>query len=354
MTSTNPVRWAVAGFGSGGRIFHAPLVDAAPSMQLVAVVTSNSERRRLVRQSYPDASVVANLAELAAMGVQGVTISTPSGTHAALAATALDLGLAVVVDKPFALDEASAAGLVELALLRRGVLIPFQNRRWDSDFRTIEKLIDQGVLGRVFRFASRIDRFRPITSGWSATGSAAEGGGALHDLGPHLVDQALQLFGPVATVYAELSTFRSGSGADDDFQLSLRHVGGVLSTLSAGKASAAQGPRFLVNGSTSGFVIDGFDVQESQLKAGYSPRDLGETWGVEPPSAYGRLVRTDGTTIVVPSERGRWDSFYPAVAATVRDQAPAPVQGAEAILTARVLDAARQSALSGSVVKVQQ
>lgn len=352
MNSDEPVRWALAGYGAGGRTFHAPLIRSAAGLDLVAVVTGSPDRQAQVRADDPAATTVPALEELPALGVVGVTITTPSATHAPLAHQALDLGLHVVVDKPFALNGAAAAELVAHAERAGRVLVPYQNRRWDSDLLTLLRLLEEGELGRVHRFVSRIDRFRPVKSSWHGAG-AEQGGGVLLDLGPHLVDQATHLFGPVRSVHAELQTIRPGAGAEDEVELHLEHVGGVHSTLAAGLASAAPGPRLQVNGDRGGFVIDGFDIQEEQLKAGHTPAGLGQEWGVEPESAWGRLYTADGHR-VVPSERGAWDSYYPAVARSVRGQAPPPVDARDAVRTARILDAARESAARGAVVPIPE
>jgi predicted dehydrogenase len=293
---------------------------------------------------------VATLAELADLGAVGVTITTPTATHAPLAHEALNLGLHVVVDKPFALTESDAKDLVDHAARVGRVITPYQNRRWDSDLLTLKKLIADDALGTVHSFTSRIDRFRPVKGSWHG-GTAAEGGGTLLDLGPHLVDQALYLFGPVVAVHAQLLTIRQGSGAEDVIELHLTHAGGVRSTLAAGMASAAPGPRFLMNGTRGGFVIDGFDVQEEQLKSGESPASLGDGWGVEPESAWGRLY-TEHDTRPVPSERGRWDTFYPAVARAIAGDGAPPVDPRDAVATAVVLDAARRSSAEQSVVTI--
>ncbi len=347
-SSTPPIRWALAGYGSGGRTFHRPLITSADGLQLVAVVTGNPERQAQVRADVDGATPVGALAELPEVGVQGVTITTPSGTHARLAHEALDLGLHVVVDKPFALTAADARELVDHAAAAGLLVTPYQNRRWDSDFLTVRKLIADGELGEVHRFTSRIDRFKPVKQSWHG-GTVDEGGGTLLDLGPHLVDQALTLFGPVETVHAELRTIRAGARAEDDVELHLRHRSGVRSTLAAGMASAAPGPRLQINGSQGGFVVDGFDVQEEQLKAGDSPASLGEHWGEEPESAWGTLCTGDSRRSVR-SERGRWDTYYPAVAAAVVGRDRAPVDPQDAVATAAVLDAARESAATGTVI----
>lgn len=347
----SPVRWALAGYGAGGRTFHAPLLTSAPGLDLVAVVTGSPERQAQVRDELPGVVTVGSLAELPALDVAGVTITTPSATHATLAHEALDLGLHAVVDKPFALDFRSAAELVTHAERAGRLLVPYQNRRWDSDFLTVRRLLDDGALGRVHTFVSRIERFRPVKSSWHGA-TAKQGGGVLLDLGPHLVDQAVQLFGSVVAVHADLQTVRAGAGAEDQVEMHLTHAGGVHSTLAAGLAAAAPGPRFQVNGDRAGYVVDGFDGQEDQLKGGHTPADLGPAWGAEPESAWGRLYDGSGAGEPVPSARGAWDTFYPAVADAVRGIAPPPVAATDAVATAWVLDAARTSAAEGTVVRL--
>jgi predicted dehydrogenase len=367
-----PVRWALAGYGPGGRVFHAPLIASAPGIELAAVVTGDGDRRAAVAREHPGAVCVGSLAELPALGVVGVTVTTPPAIHAPLALQAIALGLHVVVDKPFALTADEAAEVVTAARDAGALLTVYQNRRWDNDFLTVRALVEAGRLGTVHRFTSRLDRSRPVKPGWSSA-TPAEGGGTLLDLGPHLIDQALVLLGPAVTVHAELDTRRAvsearrdaGTGpargarseqsgpAEDDIQLHLRHASGARSTLAAGMASPAAGPRFLVNGSAGGLRIEGFDIQEAQLKAGASPASLGEAWGVDPDAA-GVLTDLDGTAVTVPLERGRWHGFYPAVAAAVRGEASMPVDPQDAIATARVIDAARESARTGRVIAVAE
>lgn len=346
---TTPVRWGLAGYGSGGRVFHAPLLRCAQGVELAAVVTANPERQAGVAADLPGVTAVPDLAALPALGVEAVTITTPPGTHTDLAHRALDLGLHVVVDKPFALDAAAATALTAHAQRAGLALTGYQNRRWDSDFLTVRRLIDDGRLGAVHRFISRIDRFRPVKPGWPD--DPADGGGTLLDLGPHLVDQALHLFGPVARLHAQVRAVRPGSATDDEIELHLEHEAGVFSTIAAGMATAAEGPRFQVTGSLGGYLVLGFDVQEAQLKAGGSPDSLGSAWGREEPSAYGVLTTATGS-VAVPTERGRWDTYYPAVAAAIRGAGPVPVDPADGVSTARVLDAARLSAAEHRVVEL--
>jgi predicted dehydrogenase len=350
MPAGRQVRWALAGFGAGGRIFHAPLISTPPEMDLVAVVTRDPERRAQVAQLYPGAVCVDRIDDLPAVGVDGVTITTPPSTHADLALAALDAGLNVVVDKPFALNAADVATVIERAASVGRLLSVYQNRRWDGDFLTVKELLAQDRFGPVHRFISRMDRFRPVKSGW-AGGTWQQGGGILLDLGPHMVDQAVQLFGPIRWVHAELATVREGAVADDDMEVHLRHESDVRTTLVAGYASAAAGRRFLINGLRGGFRVSWSDPQETMLKAGGSPRTVGANWGVAN-GVVGQLVDGSGVITRIPLERGRWDRFYQLMGAAVLGEGPVPVDPLDALHTAHVLDAARESAVHEQVVEV--
>ena len=338
----DPVRFGLVGYGFGGRYFHAPLLAAAPEVDLLGVVTTSAERRAQVAAEHPGLRTFGSLEELADAGAEAVSISTPADTHTPLSEQALSLDLAVVCDKPFALDAPAANGTVQLAAARRLPLAPYQNRRWDSDFRTVRALADDGRLGTVTRFESRFERFEP------EPGPPGAGGGTLLDFGSHLVDQALVLLGPVTGVYAEWR--RHANGRDDDVFVALTHADGVHSHLWGSWSQGAPGDRFRVVGTEGAYVVGGpMDGQEAALLAGQTPATLGERWGAEPEERWGRLLRGD-EGVVVPTERGRWDTFYPAFAAAVRGEGPVPVDPRDAVATARVLDAAVRSATEGVVV----
>ena len=203
-------------------------------------------------------------------------IATPNKSHLPLGLAALEAGLAVVVDKPLALNAAEARSLVDAAAERGLMLTAFQNRRWDGDFLTLRRLLGANELGRVHRFESRFERWRPqLGDGWRERTPAAEGGGLLLDLGSHLVDQAVQLFGPVRELYAEVDARHEGAVADDDVFLALEHESGVRSHLWASVLAADPGPRFRVLGDRAAFVKHGLDVQEEALRAGRSPTERG-------------------------------------------------------------------------------
>jgi predicted dehydrogenase len=340
----DPVRFGLVGYGFGGRYFHAPLLAAAPEVDFVGVVTTSPERRDLVAREHPGAAVFDSLEALVAAGAEAVAVSTPADTHSALTDRALDLGLAVVCDKPFALDADAALASVERAERLGLPLSPYQNRRWDSDFLTVRALVDGGRLGTVTRFESRFERFSP------EPGPPAAGGGTLRDFGSHLVDQALVLLGPVAAVYAE--THVNAHGLDDDFFVALTHVDGARSHLWGSWRQGAPGDRFRVAGTEGAYVVGGpMDGQEAALLAGRTPATEGADWGAEPESRWGRLSHGD-VGQVVPTLNGTWSTFYPAFAAAVRGKGDVPVPARDAVETARVLDAARRSATEGAVVRL--
>lgn len=306
------IRTGVIGFGTSGRIFHTPFIHANPEFSLDVVVTGNDERAAAARMLYPDARIVATPDELFAAELDLVVIGSPSGTHVALAHQALDAGLTVVVDKPFSVTEAEGTELVEKAERLGLALTVFQNRRWDGDFLTLKQLIASGSFGQVRRFESRFEWWKPeVKKSWKAEATIAEGGGILYDLGAHLIDQAIQLFGPVADVCSEVATRRPGGAADDDVFVSLLHEGGVRSHLWMNGLAAQVGPRFHVLGSDSAYTKWGLDGQEPALIAGARPSDDG--YGVEPESAWG-LVGNDGELRPVPAVRGQYDTFYALLA----------------------------------------
>jgi scyllo-inositol 2-dehydrogenase (NADP+) len=342
------VRVAIVGYGLAGQVFHAPLAEAAEGCRLVAVVTGDRERQALVRSRHPTAAVVPTVDELlaAADGFDLLVVATRNDSHVPIASSAVRLGKAVLVDKPLALTSASARDLVDLAAAAGVVLSVFQNRRWDSDQLTLRRLLDEGELGQVLRYESRFERWRPVprAGSWREALSGEQGGGLLLDLGSHLVDQALHLFGPARRVYAEVEA-RRGESDDDDF-VAIEHESGVRSQLWAGALAGSPGPRLRVLGRAGAYVVEGLDSQEDVLRERGA---LPEGGNPEPESAYGRLVRGDESR-VVPSERGRWDLFYPRLADAVRGAGPVPVDPADAVAALTVLEAARRSAREAAVV----
>jgi predicted dehydrogenase len=337
------MRIGLVGYGKGGRFFHAPLIASLPDATFVGVVTRSSERRRELLADHPGVAAFDSLAELAAAGVEAVAISTPLETRRALILQAIELGLAVVSDKPFSADAAQAQELLEAAERRAVLLSVYQNRRWDSDFLTLRKLLADGVLGVISRFESSIERYSPRSVGKLA------GGGVLLDLGSHLVDQALQLFGPVARVYAELQYASPQQSVDHGFFIALTHRNGVVSHLSGSCLQSTPRPRFRLSGSEGCYSVHGLDGQEAAVLAGLTPKSAGEGWGVEAEDCWGWLEQGERRERV-PSQRGEWLSFYIAFQRALVGQSGNPVTAGEVLANAQVLDAARLSALEGRVV----
>lgn len=333
-------RVALIGYGHAGAVFHAPLILATPGLRLAAVVTRDPERQARARQDVPGAAVVdtADWVWEHAHDHDVVVIATPNRSHVRLARAALEAGLATVVDKPLSPSAGEARDLVN-AFARRGVpLTVFQNRRWDGDFLTLRRLLREQRLGDVYRFESRFERWRPqLGGGWRELGDPEEGGGLLLDLGAHLIDQALILFGPVSHVYAELDRRRDRTGADDDSFVALTHASGVRSHLWMTVFAAERGPRFRVLGSRATFTKCGMDVQEDALRAGRRPGDQG--WGEDSRDLWGR-IESAAQREVVPTERGSYQSFYAELATSLRDGSAPPVDPADSVSVLDVIDAA--------------
>ncbi|MEW1635755.1 Gfo/Idh/MocA family oxidoreductase [Streptomyces sp. NPDC093801] len=359
-----PLRVALIGYGLAGSVFHAPLVSATEGLVLDTVVTSDPGRQARAREAHPGVRVTASADELweragggeDALGL--VVIASPNKTHVPLATAALTAGIPVVVDKPLAATAAEARELAALAARTGTFLSVFQNRRWDNDFLTVRRLLADGELGEIQRFESRYERWRPqLKGGWRESGAPEEIGGLLYDLGSHVVDQALVLFGPAVRVYAETDVRRPGAEADDDTFIAITHANGVRSHLYVSATAAQLGPRFRVLGSRAGYVKYGLDPQEAALREGLRPGGAGGTaWGEEPEHLWGRLGSGEspltGGGEPVPTVPGDYPAYYAAVEEALRTGGPAPVTADEAAQCLAVLEAARASSRDGSAVAV--
>jgi predicted dehydrogenase len=331
------LRAGVAGFGLAGQVFHAPLIDSVEGLEVAAIVTRNPERAARAAAAYPGAEVVDSVSDLWGR-VDLLVIATSNSAHMPVALEAIENGVPVVVDKPLAVSAADAQRVVDAAQSAGVPLTVFQNRRWDGDFLTLKRLLSERRLGDVTRFESRFERFRPEVKGeaWREAADAAEGGGLLLDLGAHLVDQARELFGPPLRLYAELDVRRPGAQVEDDVFIALEHAGGERSHLWMSAVAPLYGPRFRVSGTRAGFAVDGLDTQEAQLADGMRPGD--ERYGVAP----------DATL-----ERGAYERFYSGVLAWLSGGAPPPVDPRDSVAVLHLLDAARTSAASHSVIELE-
>ncbi|GAA0264946.1 Gfo/Idh/MocA family protein [Cryptosporangium japonicum] len=344
----DPLRVALLGYGTAGASFHAPLIAAVDGLTLSAVVTS---RREQVLRDHPDARVLADPGEVwaARSSYDLVVVATPNHTHVPLARAAVDARLPVVVDKPLAGSAGDARELVKRAEKARVPLTVYQNRRWDGDFRTMRRLLTSGAVGHPLRLESRFDRWRPTvaTDAWKE--NADNDGGILLDLGSHLVDQALTLFGPVRSVYAEIDAHRSGAAVEDDVFLALTHASGVHSHLWASALAGQLAPRFRLLGDAGAYVTWGMDPQEAALRAGRKPGS--PNFGERPASEWGKVGAGDALR-PYRTLTGEWTRFYEGVVTAVTTGAPMPVDPHDAVRVLTVLDAARRSASARTVVDI--
>ena len=334
------------GYGVGGAMFHAPFLAAVPRLRLAAIATGRQDQ---VRRDFADVRIYSTPDRLIAdSGLDLVVISTPTATHAALAESALLAGKHVVVDKPFALAAAEASRLIELARSEKRFLSVYQNRRWDGDFRTVRRVIEKGRLGAVYSFESHIDRFRTeIKPGWREQPGA--GSGILYDLGAHLIDQAIVLFGMPSAITADVMAQRPAARATDYFHLILDY-GRLRVILHSSLLVREAGPRFAVHGDGGSFLKYGVDPQEGALNAGRRPG--APDWGRDHPEQYGLLVAADGTASQVETLPGAYQSYYEAVAAAILDGGPVPVDPADSRKGLELIELAMRSAAERRTVEV--
>jgi len=340
-----PIRVGIVGYGLAGRVFHAPFLAASPDYRIALVSTSDADRAAQVRERHPGADVVASADELFARSAEldMVVIASPASAHLRQGLQALDAHLAVVMDKPFVATVDEALMLIERAEALGVPFSVFQNRRLDGDFLTVKALIASGRLGEVHRFESTFERWGgPVRDRWQDRETPADAAGISYDLGSHLIDQALELFGPVADFAAELATVRDGSASDDDAFYSLLHESGVQSHITVSRVAALAGPRFRVLGTAGAYAVHGLDPQEPLLKDGASPTDPG--FGEAPEEEWGTLVEAAGDPAGerVPTERGRYAEFYRMMADAVRGRGPVPVEPRDSLETVRIVELAHR------------
>jgi predicted dehydrogenase len=341
------IRAGLIGYGLGGAAFHAPFIATTPGLTLEAIVTTNPERRAQAERAYPGARLLSSADELftTPRPVDLVVVTTPNRSHVPLAMSALGAGLPVVIDKPIAPTSTAARAVIAEAARRGLMLTVFHNRRWDGDFLTVRRLLAEGALGDVHRFESRFERWRPAgRQNWRELADPEDAGGLLFDLGSHLIDQALVLFGPVESIYAEIDRWRPGTAVDDDVFLALTHRSGVRSHLWMSNGASQAGPRFRVLGNRAGYTKFGLDVQEAALRAGERP---GPGWGIEPPDRWGQLG-VDGDLRPAPTEPGVYSRFYEGVVAALERGDPPPVAPEDAVRVIEVIERARALTSQGA------
>jgi predicted dehydrogenase len=351
------LRAAIIGYGLAGAVFHAPLIASTPGMRVAAIVTANAVRKAQAERDYPGTAVLPSAEALFAAPERYdlVVVATPNRVHASLGIAALDAGLPVVIDKPVAPSAVETERLIAASKRTGRMLAVFQNRRWDGDFLTVQRLLAGDALGQVTRFESRFERFRPTprADAWREFAAPEEAGGLLFDLGSHLIDQAMVLFGPPRAVYAELPLRRAGALVDDDAFVALTFEQGITAHLWMSVVARILGPRFRIAGLRGSYEKYGLDPQEDALRLGMRPGDEG--WGTEPRERWGQLstelagVHVDGAVETLP---GQYEQFYVLLRDALASGGPPPVAAEEALRALRVIEAARESARTGAVVRL--
>lgn len=344
----------LVGYGLGGRVFHAPFIVNVPGLRLYKVRETKPQNIEHLKDTYGDIQVVSDADEiLDDENIQLVVITTPNTYHYELASKALKSGKHVVVDKPFTITSEEADRLIELAREHNRVLSVFQNRRWDSDFKTVKKVIDSKLLGEVVDYEAHYDRFRPdFSDNWREKDIA--GSGMLYDLGSHLIDQALYLFGVPNQIFADLQIQRQGGEVVDSFEIILGYPR-LKVTLKSGILVKEKGPHFTVHGTTGSFVKYGLDVQEEDLIMGKLPAKTKE-WGREPENLWGKInTRINGLNLIgnIESEHGDYTEYYRNVCNAISGIEELVVTPLQARNTIRVIELAEMSNKEKKWVKFQ-
>lgn len=327
------------GYGVGGAIFHAPMIAATPGLTLARIASRSADPDEL-RRAYPDVTRDDTpQAMLDDPAIDLVVVCTPNPSHYALAKAALLAGKNVVVDKPFVLSSAEGDELVALAREKGRLLSVYQNRRWDGDFLTLRQTVTSGELGPIHTYRAHFDRYAPqVKRSWKS--EPKPGSGVLWDLGSHLIDQVLQLFGLPQTVTAQVAIQREGAQVEDAFELVLDY-GIRKAVLHASALVRAPGPRYEVHGAQGSFLKYGVDTQEDTLKRGGHPGDAG--WGHDLPANYATITGADGVSRTMETIPGDYRAYYCAIHHAMAQGGPVPVAAEDAVAVVRVIECAYRS-----------
>lgn len=339
----------LVGFGLAGRAFHAPVIRAVPGLHLAAILQRTGNE---AKEKYPDVQVVRSLDELLAIrGIRLVVIATPNDTHYAMARQCLEAGRDVVVDKPFTTTVDEARSLVEFAKTARRLITVYQNRRYDGDFQAIRKLVAKGTLGRIVRFETHYDRYRPQLKPGAWRETTRPGSGILFDIAPHLIDHALVLFGLPEGVTADVRIERENALADDGFDIVFHYPNAMRAALRSSILAAAPRPRFVLLGTQGSFVKQTTDPQENNLRHGHIPAS--GPWGAEPEENWGLLTVPEGDTFTqrrIPPASCDFRDYYANVRDTLLGIAAPAVTPEWAVNVMQLLEIARKSSERGCTI----
>ncbi|GGA49778.1 oxidoreductase [Paenibacillus physcomitrellae] len=334
------IKVGLVGYGLSGATFHAPLMGVLEEFEIAKVVSSNTDK---VQQDLKNAEVVSSLEQvLADPAIDLVVITTPTHLHFEMAKQSLMAGKHVILEKPMVVEAREATELIRIAEEQGLLLSVYHNRRWDNDFLTVKKLVNEGALGEINTYQVHFDRFRPhVRDRWRE--QPFPGSGTLYDLGSHLIDQALNLFGWPESISADVFGQRENAQTDDYFHLVLGYSK-LRVILHAGSIVAGNGPRFQVHGSKGSFIKYGIDGQENLLKEGHKPAD--SSFGADQPEFYGKLITVDGETEkqdTIETLPGSYLTYYKQIAASLLQGAKPPVTAQEGLAVIAIIEAALAS-----------
>lgn len=332
------LRVGITGYGLAGRYFHAPLLKGC-GFEVAAVATTNPERTQHAHDDFPDVKIASSIDELVQISLDLIVVASANIVHAEQAIASINAGIPVVVDKPMGRTFLETKTIIDAGVAAGVPVCTFFNRRWDSDALTIKRVLASGELGSIHRLESRFERFRPDRNpqSWRENMSAAQGGGLVLDLQPHLISTAIDWFGPADLVNASVRALRGGG--DDDSVLTLKHSNGVISYLSASAIVGAPGPRIRILGTNGALIINELDPQEALLRNGLYPK--GGSWQL--PTASRAFIHRGDDVEEIAGEHGNYGLFYQAVAGALEDKNPWPIDNQDALLVARIIDKACQS-----------
>jgi scyllo-inositol 2-dehydrogenase (NADP+) len=349
MPPKKKIKTGIVGFGLSGRVFHAPFISIHNGFKLHSIVSSGN----VAKQNYPKAKVFNDFLSLINNPeIELVVICTPHLIHAEQAAMALEKGKHVVIEKPVAMNSHDFYKVIEISKKYGKRIFPYHNRRWDGDFLTIRHIINEGYLGKIIEFESHFDRYTPLVTRAEWRYSQENGGGTLFDLGPHLIDQAIALFGAPLSVFCLLYYQRKGSKVNDSFDLKLLYHSHAV-TLKASVFVKEPGPRYQVHVTSGSFIKYGIDSQEAALKAGKIPNsknfgnDPKKYWGILNSNAYSKETRIRYATLP-----GKYMSFYDDVYATINEQKEPEVTPEDALLNMKIIEAAMESAKERRIIEL--
>ena len=347
---SNQINVGLVAFGMSGKSFHAPFIHANPNLHLKTVVERHNEKSK---QKYPHVTVVRSLDELLTDdSIQLVVITTPNHLHYNMAEKCIQAGKHVVIEKPFSVTSTDADAIIDMARKNNVLLTVYQNRRWDGDFQTIREILDKEMLGQVVEYEAHFDRYRTYIKPDSYKEERQPGSGILYDLGPHLIDQALQLFGKPNSVTADLRKQRPVTKVTDYFEIQLEY-GDKKAILKAGMIVREKGPHFIIHGVDGSFVKYGMDPQEEKLLKGESP--LSEGWGIEPRTEWGTMnADVNGLHFhgKIETKPGAYGIFYAELYNAIAEDGEVPVTPENARNTIRIIELAQQSSDENQTINI--